>query len=225
MGRKGELGPVDPTVGTEFNPADPADPSKRRRLGISVEDLTSYLSLLRDKVRLRRQRYIQAAVDPLTQQVNPLALGAVNRQHSMIRMLARKLLLQRRTPSGERAIRRIIDTLTEKLYYHGHAINRSEARQDVGLHVANPSEEVEESMWDLFLDYEKDMRLNEPFYPYSFFTETSGDHHLERDLLIVCIESAVMSSAEFANAEIVRRRQVPPSPQIQLNMQLPALTP
>ncbi len=225
MGRKGELGPVDPTIGTDYNPLDPSDPSKRRKFGISVEDVTSYLSLLRDKVRLRSQRYIQAAIDPLTQQVNPLALGAVNRQHSMIRLLARKLLLQRRDPSSQRQTTRIIDALTEKLYYHGHAINRTEARRDLGLHVVKPESKIEEAMWSLFLDYETDMRLNEPFHPYSYFTDASADYHLERDLLIVCIESGEMSSAEFANGEVFRRRQVPPNPQIQLNLQLPPLAP
>ena len=40
----------------------------------------------------------------------------------------------------------LVDKLTSKLYYHGHPINRTEARQDVGLSTIEiPSPEVEET--------------------------------------------------------------------------------
>jgi len=41
----GMLGPTDPTVTNEFNPQNPRNP--QALLGISVEDVAAYISLMR----------------------------------------------------------------------------------------------------------------------------------------------------------------------------------
>jgi hypothetical protein len=56
-----------------------------------------------------------------------------------------------------------VDNLTSKLYYHGHPINRQEARGHVGLAtVVDPPQKVEKLMWRLYLDYEEEMMLEQP---------------------------------------------------------------
>jgi hypothetical protein len=224
MGRKGELGPIDPNITTPFNPLDPSDPAKQRKFPISVEDVVAYISLLEEKMKLKaKTKEMTEAFGHLAREVNPLALGAVNRQHSMIRLLGTKLLKQRKDKDTDAAIKQTVDHLTEKLFFLGHAINREEAAKDIGLHVEEANGDVEMAMWDLFLAYENDMKLQEPFYPYSFFENNPRDSHTEPNLLVTAIESSTMSLCQYADAEITRRRNVPPNLQLNLNLQLPAV--
>jgi hypothetical protein len=57
----------------------------------------------------------------------------------------------------------IANNLTSKLFFHGHPINRQEAK-DVGLNnIIIPSTALENLIWDLYCEYEKEMKLNEKF--------------------------------------------------------------
>lgn len=51
------------------------------------------------------------------------------------------------------------------LFYHGHPSNRDEAVGDLKLKVAKPPEEIERLMWRLYVEYEKALRMTEPFNP------------------------------------------------------------
>ncbi|EQD78749.1 hypothetical protein B1B_00551, partial [mine drainage metagenome] len=89
----GMLGPTDPTVTTPFNPPDPQNPAQR--LGISVEDVASYVALVKDDVGIRHEEELIKAFALLGREVNPLALGSVKRATAQSRMLAERLLHQR----------------------------------------------------------------------------------------------------------------------------------
>ena len=54
----GELGPIDPTVSNDFNPKEA---STNRVLGISVEDVKSYVNFIKTTVRVRKHVYLQSA--------------------------------------------------------------------------------------------------------------------------------------------------------------------
>ena len=79
MGPMGELGPVDPSVANIFNPLiDEKDPQKGN-IPISVEDLSAYMTLIREK-GLSDPNVFSTALKALTDRVHPLALGNVHRQ-------------------------------------------------------------------------------------------------------------------------------------------------
>jgi hypothetical protein len=60
----------------------------------------------------------------------------------------------------------LVEKLTSQLYFHGHPINRNEARNDLRLSfVVDATPEEEEAMWALYSAYSEDMRLNEEFQP------------------------------------------------------------
>src|SRR5437867_3703193 len=157
------LGPTDPTVANRCNPADPTNP--QRRLGISVEDVTAYLALLREDAEIHGEQFITDAFNKLADKVHPLALGNVKRFLSLSRLMARKLLTLHMDASKDEAkINQIVDNLTSKLFFHGHPINRREAREQVGLEtVKDATGEVESLMWELYLDYEVEMKMDDPF--------------------------------------------------------------
>jgi hypothetical protein len=165
----GMLGPTDPTVGNPFNPDDPNAPGQK--IGISVEDVTAFISLIKEDAGIQHEDELVQAFNKLSDKVHPLALGNVKRSLSQSRMMAQKLLsLHMDKRSEEHKINEIVDNLTSKLFYHGHPINRAEAKEDVGLKtVEHPSAAVEKLMWSLYLDYEAEMKMEEPFNVASEF--------------------------------------------------------
>jgi hypothetical protein len=171
----GMLGPTDPTVANAFNPADPNVPGQK--IGISVEDVTAFISLVKEDAGIQHEDQLVQAFNKLPEQIHPLALGNVKRSLSQSRMMAQKLLgLHMDKRSEEHTIAEIVDSLTSKLYYHGHPINRIEARDEVGLKtVQDPSATIEKLMWDLYLDYEAEMKMEQPFdAPSEFVAQNPG---------------------------------------------------
>jgi hypothetical protein len=169
----GMLGPTDPTVANPFNPRDP----QGRPVGISVEDVTAYIALIKDDAGIQHEDELVQAFNKLADQVHPLALGNVKRSLSQSRMMARKLLaLHMDTSKEEHKINEIVDNLTSKLFFHGHPINRQESRQQVGLYtVKDPSSTVERLMWQLYLDYEGEIKMEDPFQPAMEFVAQFPD--------------------------------------------------
>jgi len=165
----GMLGPTDPTVTNPFNPSDPTNPN--RRLGISVEDVTAYIALIKEDAGIQHEDQLVQAFSKLAENVHPLALGNVKRSLSQSRMMAHKLLALHMDPTTEEhRINEIVDNFTSKLFYHGHPINRLEAKEHLGLkNVEFPSLPIEKAMWRLYLEYEKELRAEEPFDPASEF--------------------------------------------------------
>jgi hypothetical protein len=164
----GMLGPTDPTVANPFNPKDP---SNNQPIGISVEDVSAYIALVREDAGINHEDQVVEAFKLLADKVHPLALGNVKRSLSQSRMMASKLLALHMTkPEDEHKIKEIVEKLTSKLFYHGHPINRSEAKDQIGLStVEEPAAAVEEVMWKLYLDYEAEIKLEEPFNPVNEF--------------------------------------------------------
>ena len=69
--------------------------------------------------------------------------------------------------SSERDIEEIIENMASKLYFHGHPINRNEARKELRLKVLEkPSLELEGAMWSLYKEFELEFRTK------NFFTHT-----------------------------------------------------
>lgn len=56
----------------------------------------------------------------------------------------------------------IIDTLGARLFFHGHPINRREAKEEIGLKwVRDAKPDEEKAMWELYEAYEEEMRLRD----------------------------------------------------------------
>ena len=145
-----ELTSVDPTTGNLFNPPD--ELAKNSRKGISVEDVSAYFSLAREgeKTKLTEPAHTLEVFRELTRQVHPLALGHVQRVYTQIRLIAQKLLRISRQKYSDARIKKIVTTLTEKLYSHTHAVNRQDASQLFGGAVALASEKEESACWRLY---------------------------------------------------------------------------
>jgi len=128
-----EMGPIDPTVSNDFNPVEQGT---GRRLGISVEDVKAYVSFIKSTVGITHEDELVKTIEILADKVHPLALGNVERFISQTRLIARKILrTHMKEEKDEHTINEIIENMASKLYFHGHAINRVEARDELKLKV------------------------------------------------------------------------------------------
>lgn len=212
MGKKAELGPIDPTL-VRATIGEGVLPQQE----ISVEDVNSFLSFIKERANINDQSALAEVVGALIKQVSPLTLGTVNRQNSHIRLVARKLLTSRKDKMDEEKINAIIETLTEKIYSHGHGIGRKEAR-DIGIPVVFPNDEIDGIMWQLYLKYEDFLSLNDPIYPE---IELANDENkVLENLPVAIIQSAKNLHVHRADVELRKERRVPSSPQINLNLNL-----
>jgi hypothetical protein len=163
MHKMGCLGPIDPSVANIFNPPHPLAPGQLAP--ISVEDVTAFFRLVKEDVGITHEDQLVQALVALTDKIHPLAVGNVQRHHNQSRLMARKLLRLHMRKSEEHEIEQLIDNLKSNLFYHGHPINRKEAKEDLKLKAEEPTADIESMMWGLYLEYEKDMKLAEPFNP------------------------------------------------------------
>jgi len=212
MGKKAELGPIDPTL-VKATIGEGALPQQE----ISVEDVNSFISFVKERANINDQSALAQVVGTLVDQISPLTLGNVNRQNSHIRLVARKLLTSRKEKMDEEKINSIIETLTEKIYSHGHSIGRKEAK-DIGLPVILPDKDTENLIWQLYLMYEDFLKLNEPIHPE--IELANNENKILENLPIATIESLKKLHIFKINIELKKNRRVPPSPQINLNVNL-----
>ncbi len=215
MGPFGELTPIDPTTGNQFSPVDELNP--RARKGISVEDVTSYMSLAKNdaKVGIKDESNVLEVFRTLSQQVHPLALGHVNRVQTHIRTLAEELLKlgNKRNLSAEKT-KLIVNTLTEKVTSHTHAIDRHQAQKLLGTDILKfTSDEEEKMVWSLFDDYANTMLLKEKFNIRQFMGDTPVKE------LSVCgafVETEHISQVYECISSITQRSDLPPNYQVQI---------
>jgi len=209
MGKMGELSPVDPSVTTPFNPPTPGK-VQERKLDVNVEDVISYFLLAKEKVGLTEQQQLGEVFKSLSEKVHPLALGNINRAHSQIRKLARQLLnLHMKSATQTPKIDNIVDKLAEKLFSHNYLISREEAKKVIGLKVKYPNRKLEDLMWGLFLEYEKDMELTAPPNIVALLGSEA-----EKELTVngAFIESAELTDVFRTKIKIKKIRQTLPGP-------------
>lgn len=216
MGKKGELGPIDPQMVGE------APSSSQIPKTISVEDITSYISFIKEKVGLTDQNALSALTKTLADNLSPPTLGQINRTHSHIRLVAGKMLALVKPPIDNVKINQIVESLTEKIYVHGHSIGRDEANQ-IGIQTDHMDSSLEKLCWDLFLEYEKLTKLNSPPNPLAYFNNDKMEEYEEEDAIIACIESAIRYHECSGPLSFKIRRTFPQPVNIAINLpiQLP----
>ena len=218
MGRKGELSPIDPTLHVVV-PEGAPPPSFPREIG--VEDISSYVTFMKERVGLTDQDALVQTINILADKLlTPVILGQVQRAYSHIRLIARKLLALCRPPLEESRITEIVEALTEKIYLHGHGIGRKEAKE-LGLRVEEPDPQLEKLIWDLYLAYEELLKMRTTADAYAYLGE--ADEYREPDTIIACIESTEKFHVYKGELRIRRVRKLPPNPviNVNLNIQLP----
>lgn len=214
-GPAAELGPIDPSLTTPFNPRDP----RGNPIPISVEAINSFLDLLRERIKFEEEESVLKSFEILCEKANPLTLGEIYRQHNYIRMVAKKLMQSWKEPPHEEIQKSITKALIEEMYYHGHAITRKEAKE-IGLKIVDAKPELEKVMWDLLEEYSKEMELLEPFEPFKLLKDNNFQV-LYHENICVSLETATTSFSKIVKLRIEPQRQMPQN----LSFNMPLLLP
>lgn len=182
MGPLGELTQVDPSLRTEYTPANPVQAGQT--LPVSVEDLRGYFEFFTQSVKA--ESALSTVIDLLRKELHPLAIGQVHRAHGAIRYIAESLL--RMHIKDEAEAKRIAGAMVTELYIHSHKIKQPEAKR-IGLPAANASKVEADAMWVLYEAYEADMHLLQPIRPSTVFVDKMDQHVELVDQPMVYVES------------------------------------
>ncbi len=168
MTKQATLGPIDPSVTTPLNPHVPGAP-ERARLPLSVEAVAGYFDLARNQISVQDPNQLCQIFLKLTDHVHPVALGAVSRARTQIQRLAVRLL--RYHMRDEARISKIISALCSESGSHDYTINRREARDDLGLNIETPDQDLYFLIKSIHENIRNALRLNEPYFPDIFLGE------------------------------------------------------
>ena len=198
MGRLGELSPVDPSTGHPFNPENPLN--KSQKMEISVEDLNSYFLLAKEKAGVKDDQMVNVFED-LTAKIHPLSLGNAYRATRMAKQIVGKLLLMHFDKDRDKeTIEKITNEITGDICIHGYPITRDEA-ESLGLKMAEPEQDLEKSMWELYEKYAEKMELKKKFDPVAIL---GGQEMANFKFSGAFIESADMTDGFIFNGKIRR---------------------
>ena len=148
------LGPVDPqlTVHKENNSTQ----------SFSTEDVTNYISFLKDDVGITDQQYLSSAANVLADSLGPLNIGFSKKSLQLTISLGKRMLeshLQDKSKADS-----IVNILCSSYYHHGYAVSRKEA-QKIGLPIVEPDKELESLLWEVWLDFSSEMKCDRVFDP------------------------------------------------------------
>ncbi len=160
----GNLGPIDPQI--TVNRQGPN--GKNEQLHFSSEDMDALIDFAREKAHLSDQQQMAEAFKLICAEAGALSTGFALRSSRLTQQLGVKLLQTRHRANkkDDRKAREIVDRLNKQFFTHGYALGRREAKE-IGLNVVFPKPDLEDAMWRLWKEVEKDMKATEPFNPIS----------------------------------------------------------
>jgi hypothetical protein len=219
LGVHGELGPIDPIMNIRRFVGAPGQGGMLQEQ-VNVEDIMAYMRFTQERGGLSDQAALTASLTKLTDKIDAVALGNAYRTHSHIRDVARRVLLSRKEPASEQTLKQIVELLAERVYAHGHAIG-IRAAEEIGLPAKQADPKLDGLLWDLFLEYEHDLKINVPLD--AAVVLANSDVYSE-EAVVAIIESAQMTHEHTGKIELRAQRQMPGNLQValNLNLQLPA---
>jgi hypothetical protein len=218
----GSLGPTDASVASPYGDLDPDG----YPVELASEDVNSFIAMAKTDFCLASTD-LTKVMEILALKVHPVHLGAVKRGQAQAQLVARKLLELHMDPGQSRkAIDSIVSNLTTAFYDHSHGINRQEAIE-LGLKVnPNRDDELEHVLWDLYLEYEREMLLEVPFRPSDIFLEEFAGSPIKKLLVMprvkiegVRIESLGRSDCFSTELTISGRKEANGHVDLSMNVQ------
>jgi hypothetical protein len=221
MTEKAELGPIDITISN--SPLNPPHPVNKAPIDISVEDVMGFIGLL-EKLDCNRAEEKIKSFEILSHHINPLAIGKVNRLLEQTKLVADRMLSNRKNKLSREQNDDIVKKLSSEIYSHRHSILRTEARQLGILYVKNAEEyNVDTELWTLYEGYANALELKDPFNPEKHLIDNNIDNHKWENLKKALIESEYDSYEQVCDIEAKRLRQITQPININPQIALPAI--
>lgn len=180
MTKQATLGPIDPSVNTPLNPAIPGAPPTAR-VPVSVEAINGYIELA-NSIGIKSGTDLTTIMSTLSSHVHPLVLGQVYRTRSQIRMLGKRLLSKHM--NNDEKVEKILAFLCSESGSHDYTIFRQEARDDLGLKVEHPSEELYDVIKKIQDDISTELELDQTYNPVIMMAgQNTRDYEFRRALI------------------------------------------
>ena len=188
MTKMGQLSPIDPSLEHPLGPQITLPGQPPKILQISVEDVNAFFSLAKNS-ELKSEESMKTVFQILASNVNPLALGAVQRSREQISFLAKELMKHHDVDKEHQD--KVINILTKGRFSHDYVIGRTEAKKDLGLNIINPDIDTTRTIIDLFNSYNELLLLDKP---YNLESQLGKNDKVE-----VTLDRAVIESTKFTH--------------------------
>lgn len=202
MTKQATLGPIDPTTNHALNPKVPGQ-KEGVSLPVSVEDVAGYFNLAKTELKIKSESELNTIFLKLSEQVHPVALGNIYRARTQIQMLASKVLSFHM--DDKEKIGKIISFLCSESGSHDYTINRREAKNDLGLPIKKPDDELYALINEIYIDIRKELELDDIFIPRIFL---GGGNSKQYDCTRALIESVNTGSLKFITRGNIRKMTV-----------------
>lgn len=203
MTKQATLGPIDPSLNGPLNPQNPKIPQNpAARIPVSVESIKGYFEFAKEDLSISQESELTKIFLSLSEKVHPLVLGDVYRSRTQIQMLARKLL-SKQLDDPEK-IEQIITFLTSDSGSHDYTIYRKEAKEELGMNIEKPDDQLYALIKETFNDIRKELELSKPFDPNLLLGSQSEANYSCRRILI---ESLVGGTDVFVSEGKISKQQ------------------
>jgi len=181
MTKQATLGPIDPSTNGPTNP-EVNFGGQMIKIPVSVEHVNGFIDMAKNDFGISNEKEMSEIFLKLTEHIHPLALGHVYKSKAQITMLAEKLLQFHEIDAEN--IPKIVKFLCSDSGSHDYTINRVEAKDELGLNVEKPNDELYDVIKSIYMDIETEMELRTPFNPtYLVNQRNPYDYELRRALI------------------------------------------
>ncbi len=185
MTKQATLGPIDPSTNGLMNPQVNIN-GQIIRVPVSVENVNGYLEMAKSDLGIDGKNDLKDIYLKLTDQIHPLSLGEVYKAKSQIKMLAEKLLKYHKIKKEN--VPKVISFLCSESGSHDYTIYRKEARDELGLNVEKPDDQLYAIINEIYIDIEKEMELRNAYNPNIILATTNPHTYSLRRALIESVE-------------------------------------
>lgn len=181
MTKQGTLGPIDPSTNGLMNPQVNIN-GQNIRVPVSVEHINGYLEMAKKDFTITESEDLSNVYLKLTDKIHPLSLGNVYKSKAQIQMLAEKLLTYHEIEAEN--VPKAISFLCSDSGSHDYTIYRKEAKEELGLNIEKPNDELYNVIKEIYKDIENEMELRIPFNPNVLLsTANPYDYSMRRALI------------------------------------------
>ena len=186
MTKQDTLGPIDPSTNGLMNPQVNIN-GQNIRVPVSVEHVNGYLEMAKDDFGVNSETELKDIYLKLTDHIHPLSLGNVYKSKAQIKMLAEKLL-KYHTIEQEN-VPKVISFLCSESGSHDYTIYRKEAKEELGLNIEKPDDELYSTIKAIYQDIESELELRNPYNPNVLLAISNPCQYSLRRALIESVDS------------------------------------
>ena len=203
MTKQATLGPIDPSVNGPLNPQLPGN-NPNAKVPVSVEFVNAYFEMAKTELGIKDEQGLSNIMINLSNKIHPLTLGQVYRSKTQIQMLAKKLLKNHELEAGKDV--EIIKFLASESGSHDYTIHRKEAKNELGLNIEKPDDELYQIIKNIHDDIQKELELLTPFDPKIILGATNSSSYKFRRAII---ESLSGSCDVFSSEGTLIKQTIP----------------